>query len=383
MIQRTIRRRTGLLLLALPVLVSLACNTRLGRPPGATPVVGAPTGAATLALGQSTVAATPAGAPTVEGTPAPAAGTAVVPLVLGPGAFTLPDATAGLADLASYQATLTLTFTGTRDGTSQKWSKTYVMLSTKEPAARQVTIEKKGDLADLTPGFVAEVEGVAYELAGDNSCTAAVFKPQDSPAQALEPAGLLTGVIGADEAGAETVNDVPAKHYTFDERALALLNIAKSTGELWVATDGGYLVKYVLTTTGGADYFGSGTDGTLSWDYELTQVNQPVPFDLPADCPPGLVQAPRLPDAANVQDTPGVLAYDSASSLADAVTFYQTQLTGLGWQLTGDPIAVADIPKDQTTVVLDFTQASQTLTVILTLSETGTQVSILQASAPK
>jgi hypothetical protein len=376
--QRTLRRsRAGLLLLAVPLLVSLACNSLLGGAPRATPAPGTPRSAVTAPA--TPVAGTPSGAPTG----APTAAGTPAPLVFGPGAFTLPDTTVGLADLASYQETLTLTFAGTRAGSSQNWSKTYVLLSTKDPAARQLTIEKKGDLADLTPGFVAEVGGVAYELQGQNACAAAGFTPEDSPIKALEPAGLLTGVIGADEAGADTVNDVSAKHYTFDERALALLNIAKSTGELWVAADGGYVVKYVLTTTGGADYFGVGTAGTLAWDYELTHVNQPVPFDLPSDCPAGLVQAPKLPDAANVQDTPGLLAYDSATSLADAVTFYQTQLPDQGWQLTGDPIAVADIPKDQTTEILDFTQAAQTLTVILNTSATGTQVTILLASAPQ
>ena len=370
------------LLLVLPVLVSLACNAALGGTPKptpvpGTPVPGAPTAAATLAPGQPTPAATTAAAATQAAAGSP------VPLVFGPGAFNLPNATAGLADLSSYQATLTLSFAGTSAGASQKWSKTYVLLSTKDPAARQLTVDRAGDLPDLAPIYLAEVGGVAYQLGGEKSCAAAAFKPDQSPTQALEPAGLLTGVIGAEDAGPDTVIDVPSNHYSFDEHALGLADLAKAKGELWVAADGGYLVKYVLTTTGAADYFGAGTDGTLNWDYELTQVNQPAPFTLPADCPAGLVTAPRLPDAANVQDQPGLLAYDSATSLADAVTFYQDQLPPLGWALTGDPVAVADLPADQTTVILDFTQADQTLTVIFTKSDAGTQVRLAQAGTQK
>jgi len=55
----------------------------------------------------------------------------------------------------------------------------------------------------------------------------------------------------------------------------------------------------------------------------------------------------------------------------------------LGWALTGDPVDVAALPADQTTVVLDFTQADRTLSVILTHGEAGTQVRLAQASAQK
>ena len=379
-------RRSGWLL-AVPVLVSLACTAALGGPPKPTAVPGAPTAAvatlaaATAAPGQPTLAATQAPKGTKAAQPT-AAGTAV-PLVFGAGAFNLPDATAHLGDLSGYQASLTLSFEGTSVGQGQKWSKTYRLLSTQDPAARQLTLDRSGDLPELSPIYLAEVAGVAYQVLGEKSCTAAGFKPESAPTLAWEPAGLLTGVIGADEAGAETVNDVPSNHYTFTEGALGLAGLAKAQGELWVAADGGFLVKYVLATTGAADYFGADTTGVLTWDYELTQPNQPAAFSLPADCPAGLVSAPRLPDAANVQDLPGLLAYDTAASLADAVTFYQDQLPPLGWALTGDPVDVAALPADQTTVILDFTQADQTLSVILTHTDAGTQVRLAQAGAQK
>ena len=58
---------------------------------------------------------------------------------------------------------------------------------------------------------------------------------------------------------------------------------------MWVAANGGYVVKYVLTTSHDPDYFGEGVEGELSWDYELTNVNQPVTMELPADCPAGML----------------------------------------------------------------------------------------------
>src|SRR5215203_1684030 len=100
----------------------------------------------------------------------------------------------------------------------------------------------------------------------------------------MEPASFLTGVIGADAASSENINGVEANHYTFDERAIGLAGLAHSTGELWVAVEGDYLVKYHLATTGAADYFGPDIEGTVIWAYELTDVNQPLTVTLPAGC---------------------------------------------------------------------------------------------------
>ena len=36
-----------------------------------------------------------------------------------------------------------------------------------------------------------------------------------------------------------------------------------------MASTGGQVVKYVVTTKAGAEYFGDGIEGTIAWDYEL------------------------------------------------------------------------------------------------------------------
>ncbi len=317
--------------------------------------------------------ASPAGAPSSPAATPTQDGLSVLvegDVAFGPGSFNLTEPGVGLADLASYKATLTLSFAGTQDGKTQQWSKTYIMLTTKDPAARQLTIDKSGDNSDPVPVFMAEAGGAAYERRGTNACNATVIDPGNSLGVQMEPAGFLAGVRGAEAADSETVNTVAADHYTFDERAFAQLGIAKSTGGMWVATDGGYIVKYILTTQGDANYFGEGIEGTLTWDYELTGVNQPVVFDLPADCPAGMVNAPQLPDVSNVQNVPGLLTYDTSSSLSDAAAFYQKEIPPLGWTLLGDPAT------NDTTALLDFTKGDQTMTVIITAGDAGTKVLI-------
>lgn len=298
-------------------------------------------------------------------------------MTFGTGAFTLLDVEAGLANLPSYKATLIINFDGSRGGQSSQWSKTYVMLTTREPHARQLTIEKTGDLSDLDAVIWVEVGEAAYEKRGENTCIATLIEEGNSLSDRLEPASFLNGVIGAEEAGNETVNDVAADHYTFDESAFGQSDIAQSTGEMWVAAEGGYIVKYVLTTKGDADYFGEGIEGTLTWDYELTDVNQPVTFALPDDCPAGRVDAPLLPDATNILNVPSLLTYDTASTLADAAAFYQEQIPALGWTLLDEPTIT------ETSAMMGFTQADQILTVIITADGTGTKVQIVLDKAQK
>ena len=317
-----------------------------------------------------------AGGPTPD-SQTPGVVTVQADVVFGPGAFIFPDTKAGLADLSSYKGMLTLSFDGTRDGKAQKWSKTYVMLAAQEPAARQLTLEKSGDSSDLDRVFMAELDGAAYERRGENACNATVIDSENSLAKHLEPAGFLTGVIGAEEAGSQTVNGAAANHYTFDERAFGQLGLAQSTGEMWVASDGGYILKYLLTTKGNADYFGEGIEGTLTWDYELTDVNGPLTFALPADCPAGMVNAPLLPDASNVLKMPSVLTYDTASSPADAAAFYQQQIPDLGWKLVGEP-TITDAAK-----LLGFTQGDQEMSVVITAGDGVTKVLIVLEKAKK
>ena len=296
-------------------------------------------------------------------------------MVFGSGSFNLTDTAGGLSDLSSYKATLVLSFDGTKAGQPQQWSRTYVMLATKEPATRQLTIEKSGDTSDPDAIFMAEVNGADYERHGEDSCSASAIEAGNSLSDRMEPASFLGGVIGADEAASETVNDISADHYTFDEHALAQQEVTQSTGEMWVASEGGYIVKYVLTTKGDARHFGEGIEGTLTWDYELTDVNQPVTFKLPADCPAGMVDAPLLPDASKVLNLPGALSFHTSTDLEDAVAFYQEQISGLGWTMQDEPVITA------TTALMNFAQENRTMTVIISVGDTDTKVQIALRSA--
>jgi hypothetical protein len=293
---RTLTRTTWTIrsFLVVPLLTSLACSSSSSSTPAPTTrQSGVP--ATTAPTSTSPAGSSPPSTAVVSTPPGSDPQTFDASLVFGSGPFSLQTTTAGLAALASYTATLTLSFEGTRAGQPSTWSKSYVMLAMTTPAARQLTIQKSGDVAAPAQAFMAETNGAAYEKNAQDACTATVIAPDATLAQPFEPAGLLAGVVGADAAGSEAINGVSADHYTFDEHALGHAGRATAIGEMWVASDGGYIVKYLLTTKGDAKYFGEGVEGTLSWDYELTDIGQPVTITLPDDCPPGMLNVPQLP----------------------------------------------------------------------------------------
>ena len=355
--------------LDLPLVGSLACSSSPSSSPVSTtrqsdvsatttPVSGVPEATAPLSTAP---VSTPTGSDPQ---------TFDAPVVFGSGPFSMQTTEAGVASLPSYTATLTLSFDGTRSGQPSTWSKTYVMLAMTTPAARQLTIQKSGDVAEPAQVFMAEVNGAAYEKNAQDDCSAKVIATDDTLTQRLEPAGLLAGVVGADAAGSEAINGVPADHYTFDEHAIGQAGRATSTGEMWVASDGGYIVKYLLTTKGNADYFGEGVEGTLRWDYELTGIGQPVTITLPDDCPPGMLNVPQLPDASNATNLPGVLTFETTTALADIAAFYQAQLPALGWAPESDPTFT------DTSMTVTFTQGAVALTVTATIDNAVTTVQI-------
>jgi len=253
----------------------------------------------------------------------------------GPGDFVLFDALVGLSDLTGYRASLTTSFVGVSGSGPQQWQVTSTMVRVGE-AAMQVTFEYDGDFAAVDPIYVAELGGTVYYRDIDGVCTAHAGGGDGSTTAAFEPADQLAGVVGAELIGDRDIGDVAAVGYRFDERAVGLYGSALARGEVWVARDGGFVVEYVLEIDATDELFGDGVDGTMSWRYELSESDLPHQIEVPDDCPPGMVMAPKPQDAAVVVDAPGILAYDTASTIDDVLDLYRAASTELDWVPTGD-----------------------------------------------
>ena len=236
---------------------------------------------------------------------------------------------------------------------------------------RTMTIETTGNIPAVEPMFLAQASGLEYQRQGESICAASVLAEEESPSKRLEPASMLTGVIGADQAGSETVNEIAADHHTFDQRALGEEGLTESTGEMWVASNGGYIVRYRLSSKAGADYFGEGIEGTLTMEYEISEVNQPLALDLPDDCPPGFVDTPLMENAQGVEKYPGMTLFSTPSDLKAVTDFYEKILTESGWQANGDPAVTEEA------AILQFSRDALHLSIVAGKNDTGTEVRLM------
>jgi hypothetical protein len=319
--------------------------------------------------------ATPQAAGQVTAAPTAAATTSAITITFGPGSFNLQP-TAGLADLSGYQATFNLDFKGKEGGQDNPWTEKLVLLANAKPAVRALTATFKGKApaADYIAPWSATKGGLFYYVGADKECVGNILVADanpNAPPPVWEPASFLPAVIGAEEAGAKKVNNVDAKGYKFDERALGVAGRAKATGEVWVAATGGYVLKYNLTLTAGPDYFGEGDEGTLTWAYDVTKAGQPAAITFPKDCPSGLIDAPVMDDAQDVQRLPGITLYNTKSTPAQVADFYQKKLTEAGWKVNGKPAIT------EQTAMLTFKQGTEQLTVVVKVTDKGTRVRLL------
>lgn len=104
--------------------------------------------------------------------------------------------------------------------------------------------------------------------------------------------GVFDIVVPAGNAqlvGTEQIAGVDAQHYTFTIEGLGAGSTAlvdANSGEVWVAVDGGYLLKYVVNAAmrSGPDVDPATSQYSIALTLELTSVNQPVDVTPPAGC---------------------------------------------------------------------------------------------------
>ena len=295
---------------------------------------------------------------------------------IGSGDFILADPRAGLDSLSSYRGTLTVSFDGTDAGKAVKWSNTSVLTRTSDPAAALLTIERTGDLDAADPDLVAEAQGFTFQRGADGSCASSASDPKASLLDALEPAAQLAGVVGGESIGSKEVDGAPASGYRFDQRAVGQGDTATTTGEVWTAVDGGYVLAYTMSAKAGAELFGDGVEGTMSWEYSLTDVNGSDTIDIPPECGAALLHAPLLADATNVVRFDTGVQYDTSSSPADVIAFYQQQSTALGWVPEGEASS------DDKRGTVEFTEGEALITIAALATDAGSNVIIVSGAKP-
>ena len=287
----------------------------------------------------------------------------------------ITDVTQGLDKLNSYKSTFTVSYEGTENGQPKNSSFTFEEEFSKNPLAKHTTWSSTGTDTQASAGSFEmwEVDGKSYIKTGDSCMTSDSSEPPTS--SGLSPSDVIGDIQGAQPVGTETVNGVQAVHYKVDLARYAALGITNASAEAWVSSDG-YVVKYSFQGTGKDLYFGTGStsEGTLRYDYELSNINQPLTVTPPENCGGAGADIPILPDATDKAAFSGTTTYSSATAFNDAVDFYKTQMAAQGWTedanagMSAEGFATLSFKKDTRTASITITSDSGKTSVLISVS---------------
>ena len=287
-----------------------------------------------------------------------------------PEALDLANVSSGLGNLNSYKASFNMSFEGTENGQSKTSTFGYTEEFVKEPAAKRTTITGLGAMIGGTPepnqssGALESIEvgGKQYSKIGD-ICTQITAESAPQANTMMDPNSIIGGVRGAQRLGNETINGVPTVHYKVDASSLNALGYLNGDGDVWVADPGDYVVKYTMqaTATGKESFFGSTLgEGTFKWDYEVSDVNQPINIQPPENCGGASEDIPMMSDAQDQASMGGMSTYSTASALKDVVAFYEKEMKAKGWAeqegtMSTDAMSMKTYTKDGRTVQIIIT----------------------------
>jgi hypothetical protein len=188
-----------------------------------------------------------------------------------------------LAGLQSYRYAIVFSFTGKVDGKPESGSiemrgavagSDRQMVNWKDlESGQEFGIIRIGDEAWMQEGETwTPVPTMVAELM---SQAVVVFAPSTSWAELAEGVGTKSTYVGT-----ETVNGVPARHYTStysDWMQSEDVDVEEASGDVWMA-EAGYPVRYRFTAKGIDE---EGYEGSALWTMELFDVNGPVTIEAP------------------------------------------------------------------------------------------------------
>lgn len=295
-----------------------------------------------------------------------------------PEELALSSVTEGLASLKSYKSTFTLVWAGKdEDGEPVQGAWDMVEEYTRQPLAQRIIITSKelGD-DDGKPFELITIGDVAYMVStgddGEVSCMSFSSSDTGVTEQGLYTPDMLGSISGAGYVGTETVNGVRTKHYAWKERNVVLAGLASASGDVWTTMDGKTVVKYTTEATGKGMFFGAGeAEGTVSVEYNLTEIDGDFQIAPPEGCKGPSTDIPLMADATDRSSFGEMLTYTSPSPIADVVEFYKAEMPKSGWELSGDPTEMGDL------YMLDFTKEGRKASLMITYDEDDKLTSVM------
>lgn len=285
------------------------------------------------------------------------------------------------SSFTSFRSEFTMSWSGTdEEGNPDEGSYTAIQAYVADPPATYTrwdsTTSDTGESGSFEFTQIGDVMYMNSANEGEEATCITTSQEGETPDQS-PPFSPDTWLSDSDLSSAqvistnEQVNGVATTHYrqTDVEGALAA-GFTSYEVNIWIANDGGYVVRETMSADGTLLASGVG-EGHMEWEYNLFDVNGPVTIEPPANCDaPVGADFPKMADATDVSTFGATLSYNTTSPIADVVAFYNEQLPGLGWSSTTQS---TDVPGMAS---MEFTRGDETVSILITESEGVTTVLI-------
>jgi hypothetical protein len=250
--------------------------------------------------------------------------------------YLLADPTAGLSQLEHYRNTLTITFQGRQDGQPTE-AEVHIDNAVWRPQAAAFSIiddtDETGQPRQQLAGYVGQAAYAQWPESDGCEVTWGAVSPGTG---SLDPSGLLPALLSGDDQGEDSQEGITARRFRLDSGTLGVSE-GQATGDVWIASQGGFVVKYHLEIQGGPTVLGQGLDGTRTYDYAISEVNNGAPLAYPNGCEPVLTDVPVPSGASNEERQPGVLSFTTLSTQEQVGDFYNQVFAENGWTVTSQP----------------------------------------------
>jgi hypothetical protein len=255
-----------------------------------------------------------------------------------------------LDELTSYRYDMVIEIVGKlADGTeSTQTMRMNLAVSADPPATSMVMTAEGVDMAgtgtmeftqigDTSYIVMAEMGCMVLPAEGEGAMSSEELTENFAPENIMENLGNVTFV------GKEEINGIDVLHYTYDESAMNAedaVNVQSAEGHIYIAEEGGYMVRSVMDIVGNSAFVEDMGDQAFESavthiEMNLTDINEAVVIAPPAACEgqelPEAMDWPMLPDAADTISFAGMASYTSQTSAEEAVDFYKEAMPELGY----------------------------------------------------